>query len=149
MDKKKLFLAATGMVIAFLAVTAVTASPRAFLSTPLHTFRMEQASNEMRFLPVAANNFAYNVENGHNLNYDGMEGFCSNAVPLMTANYCTYEPTCCGSTCVNTCWYTCVSTCATCVSTCSSTCVNTCSTCVSTCSSTCVYTCPNTCALTC
>ena len=146
MNRKQLMLILVVCgAVGFLAVTAVTASGQTS-STPLYTFRMEQASSEMSFLPTERNTFLYIAEKGHTVTYD-VTG-CCNAVPLITGG--AYTCGTCGRTCPNTCYSTCVSTCSsTCVSTCPETCVNTCHTCVSTCSSTCVSTCSSTCVSTC
>ncbi|MBU7026897.1 MAG: hypothetical protein HXS48_08140 [Theionarchaea archaeon] len=56
MNRKKVSIAVVSMAVAFLAVTCVTASPRTS-NTPLYTFRMEQASSEMNFLPTAVRVF--------------------------------------------------------------------------------------------
>ncbi len=150
MDRKLIFLAVMSVALVFLAVTAATARPWTLPNTPLYTFRMEQASNEMNFSPAKGNGFAYAGEGGHTLGYDiaGLKIYYSDAELLATG----CKPTCvetCLETCVSTCPQTCVNTCSTCVSTCPHTCVNTCSTCVSTCSYSCVNTCWSTCAYTC
>lgn len=168
MDKarKWITLSVISVAVVFLAVTAVTASPKA-LSTPLHTFRMEQASSRMNFSPGAMNGFTYVTGNGYILNHGIPKGSFGDAEPLKPCTRDVCPPTnvnTCGSTCPSTCDWTCastcsstcVSTCSTCVGTCPSTCVSTCSTCVSTCSGTCVGTCwtcvascGGTCASTC
>ncbi len=141
----KITLAVTGMVLVLLAVTCVSASPWRS-STPLYTFRMEQASSKMNFLPTGMNAFTYTTQGGYDLNYKAA-GCCIGAEIMITGVTC-YDS--CGGTCEYTCWDTCVSTCPnTCVSTCPNTCVSTCpNTCVSTCN-TCSYTCWDTCGLTC
>jgi hypothetical protein len=57
---KKLLIAAAGAAIALLAVT-VTASPWSS-NTPLYTYRMEQVSSKMNFLPTEQSIFAYTTE---------------------------------------------------------------------------------------
>lgn len=161
MDKKML-VAVIGISAALLAATCVTASSWTF-NTPLYTFRMEQASNKMNFLPTEMNTFTYITEKGHDLIYaTGCSG-CGDAEPLLpetcstcSQHYCD-EPTLCGTcgTC-GTCWSTCPYTCdgdtcdeTSCQNTCESTCPYTCmdwtcagSTCGGwTCHATCQYTC--------
>ena len=136
-----------------LLAVSVTASSWGLPNTPLHTYRMEQASSEMSFSPVSLSNFSYTVEKGYNINYE----YCmyghefDDVIKAFTVEpTCEQETchTCNQSTCCSTCNETCISTCCTCVSTCSGTCVNTCNTCVNTCNSTCVSTC-DTCVSTC
>jgi hypothetical protein len=140
--KRKMFIAVASGFLVFLAVTTVIADSSLF-NTPLYTFRMEQASSEMNFLPTELNRFDYNAENGYTIDYDVIVGCCidgnsiqytGHTCPPLTCETCITCPVTCYSTCVNTCTNTCVNTCNTCVSTCPSTCV---STCVSTCYMTC------------
>jgi hypothetical protein len=156
MDKKKMSVVMIGVVLVALGVT-VTAS--SVSHTPLYTFRMEQVSDKMNFLPTEVNGFTYTSEKGYVLNY-GLTGFCKNVEPLSTLpNTSCPEETCEGS-CENTCIYTCDPTCPytcddpTCPYTCDDpTCDPTCEyTCDPTCSSpwtcylsTCEYTCIPTC----
>lgn len=128
---KKLSYAVIGITIAFLVAATVAASPWISSNTPLYTYRMEQASSEMDFLPTEKNDFTYTTEGGYNLNYDVL-GCCDDQNPLIqTWQYtCEFYETC------DTC-----STCSTC-STCPATCPNTCQ-------NTCPYTCWNTCPVTC
>ena len=141
MDRKKALLIVAGAAITLLAITAVTASPR-LSSTPLYTFRMEQASSNMNFLPTEQNQFVYTAESGYSLNYPINCSCCGGPVPLkpLTCNTCDEqmceEPTECFGTCYSTCPGTCGttcqgSTCDTCSGdTCDATsCQNTCSTC--------------------
>jgi hypothetical protein len=59
MDKmQKIAITKTAVIIAFLAVAAVTAKPSS-PSTPLYTFRMEQASSKMNFLSTEVKEFLY------------------------------------------------------------------------------------------
>ncbi|KYK36382.1 MAG: hypothetical protein AYK19_01165 [Theionarchaea archaeon DG-70-1] len=98
MNRKKVSIAVVSMAVAFLAVTCVTAS-RQTSSTPLYTFRMEQASNRMSFLPTTVNEFTYNTRDGYTLNYelgtDSDVGFC---IPQSWNPFCTewgtWECTC-------------------------------------------------------
>ena len=61
-------IAVIGAALA-LAVTCVTAST-SLCNTPLYTFRIEQASSKMNFLPTAMNEFTSTTEKGYNLTYD-------------------------------------------------------------------------------
>lgn len=131
---RKISLAVTSVAAVLLVATTVTASPSR-TNTPLFTFRMEQSSSKMSFLPTELNTFAYTTENGYRLNYDILE--CCGADPLiMTFQYtCEFYNTC--DTCMSTCLFTCNPTCTsphTCKygGTCS-TCTSTCSTCNPTC----------------
>lgn len=157
MNRRQKLTAVMSVAVVSLAITCVTASPWT-ANTPLYTFRMEQASNKMNFLPTAVNGFIYSTEKGYALNYDAA-GYCG-ATPYGTYDTCgectTIEITCwscwytCLNTCPNTCENTCVSTCGTCAQTCPSTCKNTCpNTCWNTCPNTCWATCWNTCENTC
>ena len=137
--------------IAFCAVTAVAASPKREVNAPLYTFRMEQASSNMNFLPTAMNGFEYITEKGYVLDCAGKE-YCNNVKPLASENPDTVC-TCIIITCEETCY-----TCSTCDSTCPATCPYTCDdatcnagqTCPYTCSETCpVITCSSTCWETC
>ena len=125
MDRKKVLITVASIAMASLAITAVTASSLA-LNTPLYTLRMEQASSKMNFLPTAMNKFAYTTENGYNLDYEALVGYCG-AVPLgslytceVTCPYVTCVVgtcsscsgyTCDATSCQPTCWYTCEWTC--------------------------------------
>ena len=154
---RKMSVALASGFLVVLAVTAVIADSSLF-NTPLYTFRMEQASSEMNFLPTELNKFDYNAENGYTMDHEVIMGYCIDGssiqytgytCPPVTCETCITCPVTCYSTCVSTCTNTCVSTCNTCVDTCPSTCVNTCNTCVSTCTNTCVNTCVSTCYVTC
>jgi hypothetical protein len=148
--KKKMLIAVISIAIVSLAITTVTAS-LSTSNTPLYTFRMEQSSSKMNFLPTEMNTFTYTTENGYGLNYDIL-GCCGAEPLIMTYQYtCEFYPTC--ETC-NTC-STC-STCSTCGGwtcdptgcqiTCGSSCGGTCSTCEETCERTCGETsCPINC----
>lgn len=95
-----------------LLVVAVGAST-GVQSTPLYTYRMEQASFRMKFLPAEPSSFTYSTENECTLNLQ-INGCCSQSVPLKPT-FATCEETC------NTCWNTC-DTCETCENTCMATC---------------------------
>ena len=145
MDRKKVFIAASAACV-ILAVMCVTATPR--LSTPLYTYRMEQASSKMNFLPTEKSIFAYTTEKGYSLNCNA--SFCDRGHPNMSDTYeecTTIEITCitCPGTCTDTCWPTCTNTCQTCPATCPGTCKNTCGNTCQTCEPTCLqitcYTC--------
>jgi hypothetical protein len=149
MEKRKLSIALIS-VTAILAVTLVTATPLAS-KTPLYTYRMENASSKMNFLPTTMNSFIYTAEKGYTVNYSNLE--CSEcgggASPLvLTCSTCDldvcYETVC--PTCPDTCPYTCGggNTCSsTCPATCPATCITTCS--GTTCSAT---SCPDKCPWT-
>ena len=147
-------MVAISAAIAFCAVTAVAASPKRGVNAPLYTFRMEQASSNMNFLPTAVNAFEYTTEKGYVLDCD-TGGCCTNGgvvydtgcytCPDDTCEHCpTYFP-------AQTCDYTCPETCpVTCHETCPVTCEHTCPyTCKLTCADTCPYTCESTCPETC
>lgn len=143
MDKKKMSVVMIGVVLVALGVT-VTAS--SVSHTPLYTFRMEQVSDKMNFLPTEVNGFTYTSEKGYVLNY-GLTGFCKNVEPLLTVPIITCPINTCPDTCPNTCAtcstcqgqptcpYTCQDTCdgLTCEGSCEGTCEVTCSTCEGTC----------------
>jgi len=148
-DRKQMLVAIVSVTAVSLTIIAVTASS-SISNTPLYTFRMEQASSKLNFLPVPLNEFTYTTEKGYDLHED-VKGSSSILAPPSTA-----EETCetCDPgeyTCSNqTCWNTCLLV-HTCQSTCWNTCPNTCSTCGFTCGGetckvTCEYpTCPWTC----
>lgn len=148
-------IVSTALVVC--AVAFVAASPQLKSNTPLYTYRMEQQSSEMNFLPTEMNGFTYNTEKGYTVNYHA-DNYCG-AELLSTApgqTFCatcfpecsTSEWTCSGSyTCCITCFYqSCWGTCYTCPGqghTCDDTsCQATCSTCDQ-------PTCPDTCWDTC
>ena len=101
------------VVIATLAVSAVTANPQT-LNTPLYTFRMEQASSEMNFLPEEKSTFIYTTEKGYQLNAY-VHGYPNNVKSLPVTYHtclCTVGYGCsytlvhdCGCT-YGGCWYT-------------------------------------------
>lgn len=131
MDRKVMSVAVS-IMFALCVATVVTASSPS-LNTPLYTFRMEQQSNKLNFLPTAVNEFIYTVENEYIMNVDAPVEFC-NAQPL---DNCTYLATTCNVTCPQSC----AGTCDTCYGW---TCYNT------SCQPTCEYTCDDpTCAPTC
>ncbi len=146
MDKRKMSIAVLTVVAVSLVVTFAAASSL-MANTPLYTFRMEQASSEMNFLPTAVNGFTYTAENGYTVNCEGSR-YSGDVIPFEP----TYAWTCIFSTCRNTC-ETCPYTCddPTCPNTCPVTCPETCDgwTCDPTgCQATC-YTCERTCWDTC
>lgn len=148
MNRSKMLLAVISLIAVSLIITCVAANPLA-TNTPLYTYRMEQASSEMNFLPIPISRFAYNTEKGYTLSYE-VGGCCNDTVPLVTGGVNTCD-TCEGiPTCPETCEPTCEEpTCYTCPETCSYTCPSTCNdTCTSpyTCKhSTCAPTCNDTC----
>ncbi len=151
MDKMKIGIIVMSVVFTGFAVTWIFALPQP--STPLYTFRMEQASSKMNFLSTPASAFMYTTEKGYTLN-SSAAGCCN--VLLDTGVWTCYYSTCGGETCILTCPVSCHGTCndPTCPDTCNPTCnvptcPNTCGdthqyTC-STCEETCEHTCPLTC----
>lgn len=146
METKRSALGIFGLLIAFLAVSFMTATSPSW-NAPLFTFRMEQASGEMNFSPMGVNPFTYNTASGYTL-HSCVAGQCFGAGPLATSPSSTCDPTCvegCDETewytCQDTCWYTCDN--PTCASTCPNTCYNTCPLTCATCygQATCGYTC--------
>lgn len=122
-DRKKMFIAVVSVAVAFCAVACVAAASWTS-STPLYTFRMEQASSEMNFLPTEINNFTYTTEAGSTLNYE-ITRYCyvnpleEPTVPVTCPETCEETCSTCYSTCEPTCeepscWNTCSSTCSTC-----------------------------------
>ena len=110
----------------------------------LFTYRMEQTSKEMKFLPTEMKGFTYSAEKGYTLSY---EATGKNAGPLAPYTSNTCDEDMCTPTNSGTCYDTCPRTCVdTCLSTCPSTCnQETCNTCYRTCRNTCGHTCLNTC----
>lgn len=145
MDRKKMVTAVVTASVVSLAVAYVAASPWA-LDTPLYTYRMEQISSKMSFLPTEMNSFIYMTEKGCDLNYDSSG--CCGAQPFEVTEGITCEGTCVEPTCPRTCRYTCDD--PTCQNTCPNTCGSTCDTCYQTCD-TCEQTCAGwiTCGVTC
>jgi hypothetical protein len=136
MNKKRVSLTA-GVIGVLIAAACVAAHSTAF-HTPLYTYRMEQQSNKMGFLPTERNGFAYMSEPGCNLYHTqgGVLPLEEPTVPVTCPDTC--EETCdtCSSTCWNTCWSTCPNTCwETCEPTCWSTCEE--PTCWNTCGAAC------------
>ncbi len=156
MNKKQMmYIAVVSMTALSLAVVAVTARSEP-LNTPLYTFRMEQASSEMNFLPTDKNTFTYMSEKGYTLEYNAANSCCEAILGTSSYETCYSYYTCVGYyTCSQTCdgfthgGYTCLPTCYnwwTCnLYTCSLSCND--FTCVGvfTCMGTCVQTCPETC----
>lgn len=143
MDTQKwmLFAISTTVFFAITAAAANTLSP----NTPLYTFRMEQVSSEMNFLPTEKNDFNYTAENGCTLNYAIQ---ASSAVSIITTSGTCRE--CRNITNLRTCPKTC-ETCPgdfgckktwdTCHTHCPITCLPTCPG-IKTCADTCKKTCP-------
>lgn len=125
------------IVAVSLAVTWVAADFETS-QTPLYTFRMEQQSSKMGFLPTKITEFTYTTYGQQNCNILGNDGEIS---------YSTTEVTCTPVTCEITCPITCFGTCEhTCPDTCEYTCWETCGqTCPDTCEHTCRYTCDKPC----
>ena len=163
MDKKIIVIAASVTLVFFAA--AVTARPQATVTdTPLYTFRMEQASNNMHFLPATVNEFTYTTQKGFTVACDTTL-YSGSITPQTVPQVYTIWVTCktCGPTCdtcrrtCNTCYCTCEWPCrctsegATCdFITCDFTCAFTCDTCFDTCFDSCWITCNwNTCFNTC
>ena len=121
MDRKSIVVVISVVVVG-LAVTAVTA--RSWTTTPLYTYRMEQASNKMNFLPTEMAGFTYTAEKGYTIPFETVN--LSGDTPLdtwqtpYTCIYSTCEYTC--ETCdAPTCPDTCPATCNTCAYTCACT----------------------------
>ena len=120
MDKKMLALV---VCTAFISLSAVVVTATARMpNTPLYTFRMEQQSSEMNFLPREMNKFSYTAELGCSLDYEVRE--CCGAEPLLPPqsgiDTCSPQETCertCPISCFGTCPWTCdqyLLTCNTC-----------------------------------
>ena len=76
MNKKQvMYIVVVSITALFLAVVAVTAHSQP-LNTPLYTFRMEQASGEMNFLPTEKNTFIYTSEKGYTLECNTSTSSC-------------------------------------------------------------------------
>lgn len=153
MERKQKMLMVTMSGIIVILATAFATADSSSATTPLYTYRMEQSSSKMNFLPSTMNTFIYTTEKGFTLNYE-FQRDCADAEPLAPTwpNDPTCSPTCGGETCPNTCEESCEGTCF--VETCEGTCdEETCPiTCWSTCNPTCTspYTCKHsTCAPTC
>ena len=105
MNQKRGLVAALGVVAVLLA--CVTASSHT-VNTPLYTYRMEQQSSYMNFLPTAANSFTYHAEKGCTVNYDVLACCSTTSIMELTIRISCetcYEPTCftCPLTCLPTC----------------------------------------------
>lgn len=114
--KQRMTFIVMSVVLAALAVT-VTAS--ALPSTPLYTYRMEQASHKMHFLPTEMNGFTYTAEKGYTLDNPGVRNNGGGgrlgdswlpSCPNMTCATCDPVYTCLPTSCQQTC-DTCFSTC--------------------------------------
>lgn len=109
MDRKSISVVLMSIVIVGLTITAVTARLWT-TTTPLHTYRMEQASDEMNFLPTEMAEFTYNAEKGYNITFEILENFEDVALVTWQTPYtCIYSTckytctTCDGPTCLETC----------------------------------------------
>lgn len=143
MNKQKKVFAVVSIAVALCAITAVIASPK-ISGTPLYTFRMEQVSSRMNFLPTVVNDIIYTAENGYILNYDVSGRYDVDFSKAVVAGTCS--PTCpdtCPNTC-GTCHLTCpdtclaLSNCLPCEESYGGTCSFTCGTCYITCPITCI-----------
>ena len=148
---QKVFLAVVS--IAILCATATVTASSKISGTPLYTFRMEQVSSKMNFLPTAMNEVVYTARNGYTLDCGIFGGYCD-VGPFKVPAGGT-----CSETCPETCEDTCPLTrCLPCNDTYGDTCPNTCETCPLTCPATCLAftnclpcndtygdTCPDTC----
>lgn len=151
MDRKPLFIAGISLFLAICA-TYIIASPNSGY-TPLYSFRMEQQSSELHFLPTSMNTFTYTTEKGDEVCFGQC---CTMGSTGGIQGLKTIEITCstCASTCESTCPATCPLTCDTCYGGCPvtlDTCLQTCDVTCSTCNScpTWQITCENTCNPTC
>jgi hypothetical protein len=87
----------------------------------LYTYRMEQVSSAMGFLPADITTFTYITETGCSLPYDAVNQCHTQLLATVP------DPSCMEPTCYITCGYTCFGTCAiTCPETCQITCRYTC-----------------------
>ena len=124
--KTKLSITATSAIIFSLTVACVTANSWTAEGSPLHTYRMEETSSGMNFLPTLVNDFTYNTEKGYFLNFSGVNGrgegilapktiiqTCADSCWSDTCDITCYELTCrrCPVTEYDTCWFTFCSTC--------------------------------------
>jgi hypothetical protein len=117
--KKRISLGiiACASVLAIACVTANTLT----VDTPLYTYRMEQVSSQMNFLPVEANGFNYNSQNCCLLSYSTG---CTVPLDIPTTFPCKPTEETCLNSCGGTCSYTCkVTECESCSFTCGSTCI--------------------------
>lgn len=114
-------------VVVVSCVVPFAAANSLLTNTPLYTYRMEQASSRMNFLPIEKNSFTYAADGGYILNHEVLR-CCGGVSPLMTEGS-TCNPTCDEKTCI-----TCL-TCASCFLCETSETCDTCSTCNPTCSS--------------
>ena len=115
---KWMLFAMVGVSAVSLTITAVMASPWITSNAPLYTYRMEQESSNMNFLPTPMNEFIYTAENGYTLNYDDVKGHIGEK-PFSTQTTCYNTLNCCftkspGITCPGTCSSTCPHTCDDC-----------------------------------
>ena len=96
----KISIAVIGVAFSALLVSVVSASPRTS-NTPFYTFRIEQASCKMSFLPTSMNTFTYSTRNGCTLN----PKFVTDNSVVRVFDVDTYISTC-QCTCYVTCEYT-------------------------------------------
>lgn len=103
MDKtqKRISILVASAVLVFLTVACVASSSWVSI-TPLYTYRMEQVSSRMNFLPTEVNTFAYTAENKYTLDHY-VSGNYGDVKPLE----CSYYLTTCADTCIHTCNPTC------------------------------------------
>jgi hypothetical protein len=97
---KMVSISVISIAIVALAVTAVSAN-FSEKSTPLYTYRMEQLSNKMSFLPTEMNNFTYAARGNYTL--DCSVSGTRSAVPAGPVSW--GRITC--DTCDPTCWSGC------------------------------------------
>jgi len=70
MDKSQKWVVTTvvGVILVYAAVVAASSQKSAH--TPLYTYRMEQASSTMNYLPTEMNEILYTAKKGYKLNYE-------------------------------------------------------------------------------
>lgn len=161
MDKAQKWIVFAAVITSAVVFAACVGASSSVSSTPLYTLRMEQASNNMHFLPTAVSEFTYNTEKGHTIAYTvsakpqkyNIQGYTEFGSTCATCWLTCYT---CGIGCDTsdgTCWFTCQPTCDdmyTCEKTCDDYTHYTCETCYLTCKCTCARTCEgNTCEETC
>lgn len=67
-NRRWMFIVVSALIS--LSIAVVTAIPGTTSTTPLYTYRIEQESSEMNFLPTPINEFTYTIENKYTLNYE-------------------------------------------------------------------------------
>ena len=75
MDGTRKWMLITAVIAGVVLCAAAVSALPSLSSTPLYTFRMEQVSSEMSFLPTERNNFTYTTEKGYNMQY-AVETLC-------------------------------------------------------------------------